>query len=413
MFNLLDSKAGTAVRAFWRGNRAALTPAQLSQTISFARITLIIGLVFLHYQSFPHSGVSPFHGLDIRQHQVATFINSFVLFFFFSVVPLLSMVSGWLYFSFPAEATLFDIGRRIRRRFVSLYVPLIVWNAFFLVLMLLLFSQDPENALLDRLNIHLQTAGLRQYINAIFAITQHPIGFQFWFVRDLFVTILISPLLWLVLRRAPFIGLAFLACVWIGGFNLFIFFRTDVLFFFYLGGLLRLRHVPLEIGRRATLILLSLYVAMVALRTLAPYVVGYHEPMILEIATRGMRPFGVLAAWGLFLWLAPTRFGTVVARFGGLAFFLHAAHFPLLAEIKILLWERVPAETDSWMLIHYAASVVITVGVGIAAGLALSTWAPRVFALMNGGRALIGSRKQLARDSHPTGVRPVPEGQPS
>ena len=62
--------------AWLRGDARPLSSKDLSQTISFARITLVVGLVFLHYDSFPNSTVSPFHGLDVNAHQVATAINS-------------------------------------------------------------------------------------------------------------------------------------------------------------------------------------------------------------------------------------------------------------------------------------------------------------------------------------------------
>jgi len=42
--------------------------------------------------------------------------------------------------------------------------------------------------------------------------------------------------------------------------DLWIFFRTDVVFFFYLGGLVRMRGVPVEIGWNATIALIALYV---------------------------------------------------------------------------------------------------------------------------------------------------------
>ena len=124
-----------ALHALCRGDARALSAQELSQTISFARISLIVGLVFLHYETYPNSTLSPFRGLDVAQHQVATFVNSFVLFFFFSVVPLLSMVSGWLFFSFTAEDAADALRRRMRRRFFSLYVPLVFWNALFLAVL--------------------------------------------------------------------------------------------------------------------------------------------------------------------------------------------------------------------------------------------------------------------------------------
>jgi succinoglycan biosynthesis protein ExoH len=380
------------ILALLRGDARPISAKHLSQTISFARITLIVGLVFLHYESFPNSRVSPFRGFDPTQHQFATYVNSFVLFFFFSVVPLLSMISGWLFFSFsssPSASAPQALWIRIRRRFVSLYLPLAFWNALFLLAMLAVFRLSPDYPLLEELNIRFETAGALDYVNAVLGLTQHPIGFQFWFVRDLFLTVLVSPLLWLILRTAPITGAVALGLVWITGNDLWIFFRTDVLFFFYMGGLVRMRGWPVEIGWRATLVFLAIYLALVAIRASIPYFLT--EPTsLLYAATRGMRLFGVLACWGLFLKIAPTRLGAVVARYGGLAFFLHAAHYPLLAEVKILLWPLLPAETDAWMLAHYAVSVLVTVTVGLCAGILLARLLPKGFELLNGGRAALG-----------------------
>jgi hypothetical protein len=382
-----------AVGALVAGSRAgfhSVPERELSRTISFARIALIIGLVFLHYDSFPNSAASPFRGLQPGVHAVASFVNSFVLFFFFAVVPLLSIISGWLFFSGKA-ADWAALRRRIGRRFVSLYLPLVIWNLLFLGILLAVFYAAPDQPLLPQLNIDFRTAGPGDYLNAVFGVTAHPVGFQFWFVRDLFVTVLVSPLLWLFLRHAPWLGAVLLGAAWIAGDDLWIFFRTDVPFFFYLGGLLRQRGSVPGFGWRTASILLGLYVALVAVRVAAPLWVDesvYRERVLLEAATRAMRLPGVLACWGLFLNLSRTRLAAFGARFGGLAFFLHGIHYPLLAEVKILLWRMVPAETDAWMLAHYAASVGVTVAIGLGAGLALARGAPRAFALFNGGRAI-------------------------
>lgn len=367
-----------------------LNSAELSQTIGFARIVLIVGLVFLHYDSFPNSAVSPFRGIDTQAHQVATFVNSFILFFMLSVVPLLSMISGWLFFSF-SENAMESLRVRIARRFKSLYLPLVCWNAFFLLVLSTLYLVAPTNPLLGDINISIGSASFGQYVNAVFALTEHPVGFQFWFVRDLFVTALVSPLLWLVMKHARWVGVAVLGASWIAGFDLWIFFRSDVVFFFYLGGLIRLYRLPIKIRWRTALILLSIYVVLVALRTLAPFwvdqTVGAQNDM-LDIATRGLRLIGVLACWGTFQHLALSGIGSQIARFGGLAFFLHASHYPLIAALKIGLWRLVPEETDAFMLLHYLVSVVTTVAICVGLGWLLARWWPSFFALMNGGRIL-------------------------
>lgn len=377
-----------------RGTDPPLSERSLSCTISFARICLIAGLVFLHYDQYPNIDVSPFSGIDATQHHLATFINSFILFFFFSVVPLLSMISGWLFFSFDASGASSALRRRMKRRFASLYLPLVFWNVLYLGMLWAAHRQFPEFPLFRELNLSFPTANWLDYVNAVFGVTQHPIALQFWFVRDLFVTALISPLLWWVLRGAPYIGMAILCGAWIIGSGLVVFFRTDVVFFFYLGAFLRIRRASLQISGGATVVLMAIYVTLVVLRALAPMVLDLsgHRPELLTAATRSMRVIGVVACWGLCLRLASTRPGAIVASYGGLAFFLYAIHYPLIDVIKIVFWRWVPAQSDGWMILHYAATVTATLAIGIGGGLLLARIVPRAFALLNGGR-LVSTRR--------------------
>lgn len=370
-----------------------LPPVQLSRAIGLSRILLIIGLVFLHYGTFPNSSVSPFNGMDIHEHQLATWANSAMLFFFFSVVPLLSMISGWLFFSFAPEEAPMALQKRIWRRFQSLYLPLVVWNAAYLAGLYVLFVANPEASFfthINRINMNFSTADWREYGNALFAVTDLPLAFQFWFVRDLFVTALISPLLWLLLHYRPWLGAMALGLIWLSGWNLEIFIRSDVPFFFYMGALIHQKRLKVTIPLPATLALVTLYMLLAGLRALAPYFIDVADaaPLWLDVATRAMRVIGVLGCWGALYRLAETSWGRRAATYGGLAFFLHSAHWPLLAVVKSALWRFMPTDTDGWMLLHYTASVTITIMIALGLGLMLARKAPRIFALMNGGRLL-------------------------
>lgn len=378
------------VASDFSASQARLEGPLLSRTIGLARITLIIGLVFLHYDAFPGSTMSPFAGMDPNANPIATFVNSFVLFFFFAVVPLLSAVSGWLFFSFKSDAAnaLFT---RIVKRAWTLYLPLVAWNAFFLLLMASIYVLNHDYPLLAHLNLDFGDARPGQFVNAVFAITGKPIAFQFWFVRDLFVSVLVSPILWLGITRAPLLMGVVLGAAWLSDFNLWIFFRTDVVFFFFLGGLARVHDTDVTLSWRATAIAFVLYCGIVALRAAAPLYLDIADAQtreIVDMATRFMRLAGVVAAWGLIQHAAATRWGAVASGFGGLAFFLHAVHYPLLEQVKLWLWPLVPAGSDGFMLLHYAVSVAVTVVTGVALGVVISRATPRIFALMNGGRML-------------------------
>lgn len=385
-----------------RGDAKSLSPEHMSRTISFSRIVLILGLVCLHYQEFPNSQVSPFDGMDPVHHQLATFINSFMLFLFFSAVPLLSMISGWLFFAFarnPQESASLGLRRRIRRRVSSVYLPLVLWNGLFFVALTALFLLQPGHPLLAELNVYFGHDDWLGYVNAVFAVTERPVGYQFWFVRDLFVTVMISPLLWLLLRRAPYLGMALLGLAWMAGSGLLIFFRSDVVFFFFLGAFLRVRGISLQINRNVAWLLMAAYVVLVALRAAAPLAIDMSggRPEVLTAATRSMRLIGVLACWGVFQHLVLTRWGSTLSTYGGVAFFLYAAHFPVIAQVKIWLWQGVPAATDGWMLAHYITTIAVTVTLVLTLAHVLMHWLSGVFAVMNGGRTW--SRTAAARTS--------------
>ena len=209
--------------------------------------------------------------------------------------------------------------------------PLVLWNFVYLVILWIVFQKRPQSEILKEININFATAAVLAYVNAVFAITDHPIGFQFWFVRDLFVTVLVSPIIWLMLTRAPW-SLLLVLCV-ARRLRLWIFFRSDVVFFFDLGGLLRLYKAPLEMQNvRYALASWRLHPSGRAsdcgtiCRRMGPSARGW---------TPSMRLIGVVACWGMFQAMALTEFGACVARYGGFAFFLHAAHFPFLAAVKI------------------------------------------------------------------------------
>lgn len=364
--------------------------ATLRDTIEVARVMLVVGLVFLHYFNFPNDTRPAFQGMDPHQNQIATFINGFLTFFFFSAVPLLSAVSGWLFFGGGAEFGR-AIGRRIRGRVRSLLLPLLLWNLLTLGLALLAQQFLPTSGFAQQFSVHGATAGVWEYANALLGLTSLPIAFQFWFVRDLFVTVLCSPLLWLMLRHMPFAGAALLAAAWAGGFTLGIFIRTDVVLFFYLGALLRRHGADPYVGARPTAMLLAAYAALVALRSLAPLAVDLGDPLQaawVDVATRLMRPLGVVACWGLCVQLAASRFAGPLASFGGFAFFLHAAHYPVIALVKDVLWRMTPDANEPWLLVHYMASVVLTIGIVWLGALVIFRLSPRLYALLAGGRRL-------------------------
>lgn len=56
--------------------------------------------------------------------------------------------------------------------------------------------------------------------------------------------------------------------------------------------------------------------------------------------------------------------------------------------MKFALWKAVPGDSDAWMVVHYLASVGLTVALSALAAVALYRTAPRLYGFLAGGRNL-------------------------
>jgi hypothetical protein len=266
---------------------------------------------------------------------------------------------------------------------------LVFWCAFYLAVFYVIYQIDPQTPLRRDFS-DVSTFGAWDYVNALFAITDWPIDYPFWFVRDLFLCVLLSPLLWLVLKKAPFLGAAGMVVIWLANFRFGIFFRPDMLAFFYFGGLLRVTDAPLKIGGRTTLILGLIALVFTALRALGPLYLPAplsFETFPLTIVMRIFRLVSVVACWGLFLYMGRHPWGRALARYSGVAIFVFATHALVLGLLKYALWPLIPGQSDLWMLAHYALCIGLTLAVVYPTGMLLERYAPKLFSFLIGGRA--------------------------
>jgi succinoglycan biosynthesis protein ExoH len=380
------------------------------QRIDMLRFFLIVGLVLLHYGTFPSSDLSGFRGFQDTEHPVATFVNAFVLFFFLSAVPLLSAISGWLFFR-GSEHSLAFYGRRITARTRSILLPMIAWNGIVLVVFASAAAVYPDPRVAQINYYDVTNLDAEAVINALIGVTRHPISFQFWFLRDLFLTVLLSPVLGFALRRAPALGAVVLGGAWFLDYDFGIFFRTDVVFFFYLGGLIRLRQWKVDFtAPKLATALLAAYLVLVGLRTIGPYYIPEESTLgvaLFDYGTRIMRLLGVTAVWLCAPFLLQTFIGRKMAAIGTVAFFLHAAHWPLNQVIKVSLGMVMPERTDLVLLINYSVTAIATIALTLIAARLLDSTVPGVFNFLSGGRSrtwsVRGAKPVTAQKASQTG----------
>jgi len=304
---------------------------------------------------------------------------------------LLSIVSGYL----TAKILLgkcYSISTLYKRRFRSILVPMFIWSlasytVYSIASVWRVTFIDDASTLLDHLNI-------------LFFLTDIPHGatMHLAFLRDLFVCIVLSPLLIMGLRRAPILLLSLLACLYLGlhQHQGLIVLRPLVLFAFSIGLYLALRNTPLDaVDHRWRLwvgltVLLALLVMMSngnqlasAETALASVGVDLRETILYPLC----RLFGSLAIWTLMPVVFRAKSFKRAHRLAPYVFTTFCSHQLVLNCIYEMMW--VPwfgTSTDGVYIVWFVMAPILSLLMGIAVVHAASAVTADLGMMIAGGR---------------------------
>lgn len=346
--------------------------ANVSSRINLMRIVLISGIIFVHIPFDTDS--SPFNG----DYGLFDWLRVFLRDSLFRVgVPCLSAISGYLLFRHGTAKL--DYGKTIRRKAKTVLLPFLLWNSAFFLLVLILQSLGVGDGFLPDLS----SASPRTLSTLLFAIEGTPINLPLYFLRDLFVCILLSPLLALLISRFPLstlVGLLLLAALPI---PLGIVLRNSILFSFGFGIYLSLYRVDLTIIDRYATLIGPAFVALAALLATATYLTGPALPLWLEIGRNLMVLVGIPGFWALSAIFIRSRLGQSLAGTGGLSFWVFCAHYPLLFCLWVL-WNR--GGSEIYPIFYLLASAIALMALPLTNGMARSAL-PSIYNLLTGSRA--------------------------
>ena len=345
--------------------------ANVSSRINLMRIVLISGIVFVHIPFDTDS--SPFNGA----YGLFDWFRVFLRDSLFRVgVPCLSAISGYLLFRHGTAKL--DYAKTIRRKAKTVLLPFLLWNsAFFLFVLALQYFGIGDGFLPD-----ISNASPRTLSTLLFAIEGTPINLPLYFLRDLFVCILLSPLLAMLISRFPLstlVGLLLLAALPI---PLGIVLRNSILFSFGFGIYLSLYRVDLTIIDRYAEVIGPAFVALAALLATAAYLTGPKLPLWLEIGRNLMVLVGIPGFWALSAIFIRSRLGQSLAGTGGLSFWVFCAHYPLLFCLWVL-WNR--GGSEIYPIFYLLASAIALMVLPLTNGVARSAL-PTIYNLLTGSR---------------------------
>lgn len=351
-----------------------------SRTVDWLRYPLMLLILMCHSNSplineLPQTGVSACcYCITITVARVA--------------VPLFFIFSGYYFFRKPDTFNRTVYSSKIRKRALTLLVPYLFWNYFVWGFLLLRVVVKGHTEWLPS-----DTFTLPAILDVIVGWDESyggmPKAFQLWFVRDLMIVCLLSPLLYRLLKaKRPYILLLFTALYlipWPNGWNLFFSRLPSALLFFSIGAYMGIhKQNMVEMSRRVPLWLcITVSTLLLAVTTWEHMTFGHFVKLAENLfSIAAVIPTMLIASTLVEHYsLKPVKF---ITDSNFLLFVLHPLIILYLVS-EPLLGQVTNTPLHFWAV--YAAEIVVPAVVCVVLYTILSHLLPRTTSLLMGGRS--------------------------
>jgi len=302
-----------------------------------------------------------------------------------AAVPWFFVVSGFLFFYDAPErgtAEMSWFNGKLRRRLQSLVVPYLIWSSFYFGVLTLLKMPAEATHFFKSGDIDFSPTAVLQRVFV------DPVPYQLWFVRDLIVYTLLSPLILAVVRRAGLWWLAALALLWVGRTNLVVV-SPEGLLFFCAGCWMAINPASIRYlesdrlaGNRRGLLWCGLWIGLALAVGVCGTLWDPLPPLVRELDVLA----GLMALWfGFPVWGQPIR--PLLLRLAPYTFFLYVAHEPILTIFKKLAFASLEPAPSTHLIAYFGAPAVTAV-VLLCVGSLLRDRLPRWYGVLTGWRGV-------------------------
>lgn len=345
-----------------------------SLRLQLLRFPLIIGVVFIHAYTLITDSSAVVAGAGPANAFIQTLISQELA---RCAVPLFFLMSGYLFFV-GAEWSIEKYKSKIRSRVGTLLIPFLFWNILIVLLFAAAQSHPKTSVFFSGKMMLIRDYGIADYINAIFGINRFPASYQFWFIRDLMVLALLTPLIHLLLKKIPAVFLAVLLALWFVSFGDN---TSESALFFTFGAWAGITQKRLFALDQHAKWFLPVYLVIVVTNSAFPDAQVY--PYLHKI--------GILLGMPVFLSLTKaisntTGLKNALVALGSASFFVFAAHEPLLTLLRKIAYKVLQTQHGEKILLIYFVSVIVTVLVCVGMFFLLNRVVPRFTKVIAGGR---------------------------
>lgn len=351
----------------------------LSEKIKVLSFLLMIMVVCLHSYNLVVISVS---GTTILNTGYSLFIQDFFSQGILRIaVPLFFIISGYLFF-LKTTGTLVEFKLKWRKKIKTLVLPYLFWSLWGLLFYCAL-QTIPQSKPFFTKELIRDYSGI-QLLTTIFI---KPIPYQLWFVRDLMVMVLLSPLIYTLIKYLQFFAVLILFGLWLFDIDLQVI-ANQALFFFVLGAYFSRykSNLLLKDFSKKYWIYTCIWLAIVLCRTILAYI-NFENTILLNIIYKVSILIGIPAIWSLYDFLFKNK---KVSNYPfyfvtSFSFFLYVFHEPLLTIIKKVLFTLM-GKGELASVSIYVIAPLLTIPMSIFIAYYLKQITPKFYQLITGER---------------------------
>lgn len=370
-----------------------------SQSLDLLRFPLAVVVLTIH--TFSTDGFTiQGNSVSLENFPILLEINYFInAFLRGQSVPIYFFISGFVFF-LGVELTGKKYLQKLKNRVKTLLIPYLIWNIAvvlkLLVLRLPCFSALFPNINEDRLDFSLSAIletfwdnskgifSASSTANEIVANNIYPADLPLWFVRDLMIVVLCTPLLYWILKHTYYYFVLLLGVLWftlaywdLGHINQLV----TAFFFFSWGAYMSVnaKDMMYEFNRffKASMLLYPLLALL--------FILSVHYFPDFSGTIKRLNVFvGLFFAYNVSSWLLKRRICKVSPFLASSGFFIYVAHFMICSDLVKLFFFIFRPTTDLGMLSIFVLTVITTVAVLLLIFYLLKRYTPGLLKVIAG-----------------------------
>ena len=324
------------------------------ERIDAIRFPLVVGVVFIHaYASSERAApnVRPDVAVDFFRDFVSNGLAA-------PAVPLFFFLAAFLFFRGGTWSTAIYV-RKLRARVRTLLVPYVAWNVLVMAAIALAQWYPGTARYFHQGYAPVFEMAPWDVVNTTLGITHAPIAYQFWFIKDLMVLVVLGPLVYLAVTKAGAVLLAVLGLAWILDVAPHHVLDLEAVCFFCAGAYVAVRRLPpFALDPLGPLLGIAwlLLVASDAWSGRAMENTPLHNVAVLVGCA------ALLCASRALLYRAKP----VLLKLAGASFFVFAAHEPLLTAVgKFLSSVRAPDTPLEMLMLYVLVPCLVLAACGV------------------------------------------------